>query len=111
MARPDMLGRISAASILKQVPQIGAVDVDRTHLDPMLDRIADKLRRRIKTHRLAVEERAGEHIRVMAFEPARHVDEQRERCRVTLWETVRAETFDLLEAGFRKVIRIAVLSH
>ena len=58
------------------------------HLDAMLDGIADDLRRGIKAHRLAVEQRAGEHIGVVALEPARDIDEQREGGGVAFREAV-----------------------
>jgi hypothetical protein len=68
----------------------------------MLARIAHDLRRRVKAHRLAVQERGREHIRVVAFQPARDVDEVGKARRVALGKSVFAKTLDLGKAARRK---------
>ena len=83
------------SSVQSQSEQI---DVDRPHLDAMLLRVAHELRRRIKAHRLAVEQRRGEHIGVMAFDPGRGIDQDREARGVAFGKAVFAEALDLLEA-------------
>jgi hypothetical protein len=45
--------------------------IHRQHLHPMLARIAHDLRRRIETHGLRIQQRAGEHRRMVALEPRR----------------------------------------
>ena len=46
------------------------------HDIPMLARIADNLRGRIKPHRLAVQQRAGEYPRMMPFDPGAGIDQK-----------------------------------
>ena len=77
----------------------------------MLLRIAHELRRRIKAHRLAVEQRRQEHVGVMAFDPGRGIDEKRKARGVALRKTVFAKAFDLLEAILHKLSRITALAH
>src|SRR5512146_1008057 len=45
------------------------IHVHRSHVHTMCARVDHDLRRRVKTHRLAVEQRAAEHRRVMSFDP------------------------------------------
>lgn len=51
-----------------RIPIAGA-DIDGLHVDAVCAAIRDQLRRRVKSHRLAVEQRAGEGRRKMAFQP------------------------------------------
>src|SRR5262245_38971876 len=77
----------------------------------MLARIAHELRGLVEAHRLAVEDGGAEDIRIMALDPGRGVDEQREARRMALGETVFAEALDLLEAAFDKRAVVAPPGH
>src|SRR5580692_3652349 len=59
-------------------------------------RIVDQLRRGVKAHRLAVDERRREFGWVMAFEPGGDIREQGEAGGVRFGEAVLAEALDLL---------------
>ena len=87
--------------------QSDAIDIDRAHLDAMLLRVAHDLRRRIEAHRLAVEQRGREHIRVVAFDPGRGIDEVGEARRVAFGKAVFAEAFDLAEAALGELRVVA----
>ena len=65
----------AAVPALQRAIPVRMVHVDRPHLDAMLLRVAHELRGRVKTHRLAVEQRRREHVGVMAFDPGRGVDQ------------------------------------
>src|SRR6185312_16123515 len=56
-------------------------------------------------------QRREEDIRIVALEPAGHINEERKRGRVTLGKTVGTKPFDLLETGFRKVLGIVFHKH
>ena len=77
----------------------------------MLGRIAHDLGRRVKTHGLRVEQRAGEGGGEVALEPARHVDEMREARRMALGKAVFAEAADLVEATLREVAVVTACDH
>ena len=77
----------------------------------MITGIADDLRRRIKTHWLAVQEGAGENRGIVAFEPGRDIDQQGETGGMRFGKAVITETFDLLEAAFGIVQFIALADH
>src|SRR5262249_10998334 len=87
------------------------VDIDAARLDPMLAGIANDLGRRIKAHRLAVEQRRGKGGWVMTFEPGRDIDQKREAGGMAFWKTVGAESFDLMEAALGEISRIAACDH
>ena len=77
----------------------------------MLLRVAHDLRRRVEAHRLAVEERACEHIRVMALQPARGIDQIGEACGMAFRKAVFAEALDLLETAFGEIALVAFRHH
>src|SRR5688572_8380860 len=85
LAQPEAQGRarIRATSFQRAVP-IGEIDVGFARLDAMLARIAYDLRRRIKAHRLRVEQRRRECRRMVALDPRRHIDEVGKARRVAL---------------------------
>ena len=87
------------------------IDVGRAYLDAVLTRIADDLRRRVKPHRLRVEQGAGEDIGVKAFDPGRDIDEQRKARGMAFRKAVSAEPLDLVEAAGREVACVAVRHH
>ena len=103
--RPAPLPRLQRA-----VP-MAVIDVDRADLDAVVDGIADQLRRGVEAHRLGVEDGGTEHVRVVALEPGRDVDQEREAGRVALREAVIAEALDLLEAGLGEVLVVAAAHH
>src|SRR5690349_14470901 len=59
--------------------------------------ILHKLRRRVKAHRLAVEQRSEKGFGLVTLEPAAFMDKQRKTGGVALRKTVFAKAFDLLE--------------
>src|SRR5271157_4660939 len=67
---------------LKRMIPLAGVHIDGPHLHAMLTRIAHQLGGRVKAHGLAVQNRGGEHVGVIALQPGRAVDEQREGSRV-----------------------------
>jgi len=71
--------------------EAGRIDADRPDIDAIVARIADDLGRRVKAHRLRIEKRGAEDIRVMAFEPRRGIGDQRKRGRVAFREAIAAE--------------------
>ena len=68
-------------------------------------RVAHDLRGRVKAHRLRIQQRGGEDVGIMAFEPGRRVDQNRETRGVAFGKAVFAEAFDLREARFGEVAR------
>ena len=77
----------------------------------MLARIAHQLRRRIETHRLAVQQRCQECVRVVPLEPGADIHQQRKTRRMAFRKTIFAKAFDLLEDALGKFQRIALLDH
>ena len=59
--------------------------------------VFDNRRRRVKAHRLGVEQRASKLRRIVAFEPGRRISDQGEARRMAFGKTVLAEAADLLE--------------
>ena len=95
----------------KQIVPTAGVDIDPAHLDPMLARIADQLRGRVEAHRLGIQQRAGEHRRMMAFEPGRDIDQLGEALGMAFGKAVAAEALDLVVAAFREIALIAAPHH
>lgn len=89
----------------------GCVDADRPHLHTMLDRVPDDLRRRIEPHRLGVEERRAEHVRMPALQPGRGIGDQRKRRGMAFGEAVGAESFQLREGLLGKSLVVAAIDH
>ena len=87
------------------------IDVDLARLDAVVARIAHDLGWGVEPHRLRIEQRAGEGCGVMALDPRRDVDQQRETGRVAFGKAVFAETFDLVEAARREVWIIPARHH
>ena len=88
---------------LQRAIPIRQVHIHRPHLDAMLLRVAHDLRRRVEAHRLAVEQRGGEHIRIVAFDPGGDIDEVREARGVAFGKAVFAEALDLLPSSARRI--------
>ena len=70
----------------------------------MLARIAHNFGRRIKSHRLGIEQGRGKRGGMMLFDPGRNIDQQRKAGGMAFGKTVRAEAFDLLETGFGEIL-------
>ena len=94
----------------RAIPTRG-IGADGSDLDAVVARVADDLGRRIKAHRLRVQERRAEHIRMPAFEPGRGVGDQGERGCVAFRKSVRAEAFQLLEGLLGEIRRVAARHH
>ncbi len=77
----------------------------------MFARVAHDLRRGVKTHRLGVEQGAGEDRRMAAFQPGRDIDELGEGSGVAFGKAVGAETLDLLETALGEFPLIAARAH
>src|SRR4029077_5549754 len=77
---------------------IAEIHIRRPYLDVVLARVAHELGRLIEAHRLAVEDRGAEDVRVVALDPGRHIDEEREARRMAFGKSVFAKTLDLAEA-------------
>ncbi len=82
-ARRAARGRLPASSAASQSL---THHVHRPHLDAVPARVLHQLRRRIKTHRLAVEQRAQEGCGLVALEPGTGIGQQREAGRVAIRE-------------------------
>src|SRR5581483_6645742 len=82
-----------------------------THLDAMAARIAHELCRRVEAHRLRIDERRAKGGRLVALQPRRHIDEERERRRMRFGEAVFAEALDLLAHLAGEGFRVAARAH
>src|SRR5690606_2183450 len=96
---------------LERAVPAACANVARQHADAVLARRAHELRRRVKPHRLTVQQRAAERGGLVTFEPRRDVDEQREARCVRLGEAVLAEALYLAEDLPRELGRVAALAH
>ena len=95
--------RLTFRGRLQRAVPCAEIDIRLPHFDAMLACIAHELGRLVKTHRLAVEDGGAEDVRIVAFDPGRGIDEQREARRMALGETVLAKSFDLLEAALGEI--------
>src|SRR5256884_2049221 len=77
----------------------------------MAARVLDELRRGVETHRLAVEQRRAERRRMVALEPRRDVDQQREARGMRFREAVFAEAEDLPVKPIGELRAIAMAHH
>src|SRR5579862_2865713 len=73
--------------------------------------IAHQLRRCIKAHRLAVEQRTCERGGLVALEPRRVVDEQRETRGMRLGKAILTEAEHLLIDTLGELARVVPLAH
>ncbi|MNT15933.1 hypothetical protein D3C72_1510130 [compost metagenome] len=71
-------------------------------------RVLHQLRRRIEPHRLAVQQRAQECRRMVAFEPGADIHQLGKTGRMALRKTIFAEPLDLLADRQRERFRIAI---
>src|SRR5690606_21889046 len=102
---------MSSGRCLQRVIPVTVIDVDGTDLDAMITGINDEPRWRVEPHRLAVQNGAGEHRRVMAFQPAAGVGKQREAGGVRLWKPIFTEAFDLTENTFGELGVVTAFQH
>src|SRR5580704_6501870 len=77
----------------------------------MLAHIAHDLRRRVKTHRLRIEQSRREDVRIAALEPGGGVNEKREACGMAFRKAVLAETLDLMEAALGELAFVVARHH
>ncbi len=121
MRRADVIDAISPCSLCSRsaargpssstaVP-IRMIDIDGPHLDAVLAHVAHDLRGRVKTHRLRIEQRRGEHVGIAAFQPGRGIDQQRKTRGMAFRKTVFAETLDLAEAALGEIALITFRRH
>ena len=82
---------------LQRAARLAQVDVGRAHLDPAPLGVADEARRRVKAHRLLVQEPAEELGRIVVAQPCRLVGEQAERGGVRLREPEAREADERVE--------------
>ena len=101
----------SAAGDLKGAVPSAGVDADRLDLDAVVARIPHDLRRRIEPHRLAVQQRGAENVRVVALHPGRRVGDQREARGVALREAVGAEPLELRKGPLGEGPLVALVDH
>jgi hypothetical protein len=79
--------------------------------DPVFAGVAHDLGRRVEAHGLRVQQRAGEDAGVVALEPGRGIDQQREAGGVAFGEAVGAEALDLGKAALGEILVVAVRAH
>ena len=77
----------------------------------MLLRVADQLSGLVEAHRLAVEQGDAEHVRVVAFDPGRHINQFGETDGVAFGEAVGAEALDLAKTAPGEILGIAARGH
>ena len=77
----------------------------------MLPRIAHDLRRRVKTHRLGIEQSSAEDIRVMAFHEGRGIGDDGKAVGMAFRKTVGTEALELFAHAFSEIARMIVLNH
>ena len=73
---------------LQRAVPAAVVDTDWPDLDAVRLGIAHDLRRRVEPHRLGVQQRAAEHVRMVAFHPRAGVRDQRETRRMALGKPI-----------------------
>ena len=81
------------------------------HLHPMFARIAHDLGGGVKAHGLAVQQRTGKGRRMVAFQPGRGIDQQRETGGMGFGKAVFAEPLDLGKAAVGEVGVIPARQH
>ena len=89
----------------------GKIDVHFANFDAMVARVTHELGRRVKTHRLGVEDRRAEDVGIKGLEPAGSIDEQGEGGSVAFRKAILAKTFDLGEAALGEVARVVAGDH
>ncbi len=85
--------------------------IHRPHFQAVAPPVLDELRRRVETHRPAVEQRAQKRRRLMTFEPGRGIGEQGEAGSMGFGKAVFAEAFDLPPDLVSECRRIATPLH
>ncbi|ENN83893.1 hypothetical protein RHSP_82254 (plasmid) [Rhizobium freirei PRF 81] len=87
------------------------VDTDGTDLDAMIACIAHDLSRRVKAHRLGIEECCAKDVRMPAFQPGGGIGDEREGSGMAFGKAVAAEPFELLERLLGEFGLITVRHH
>ena len=93
-AEPDGKAAVVLGRLQRAVPARG-VDADRADLDAVLARVAHDLGRGVEAHRLRVQQRRAEHIRMPALQPGGGIGDQREGGRMAFGKAVAAEALQL----------------
>src|SRR3546814_18213710 len=97
----------AVARRLEGAVPVAGIHVGRADLDAVLACVADKLGRRVETHRLAVQQRGGEDRGIVMLHPGRHLDHKAESRRHALRKPKDAEAIDLREPTRGEVGRVA----
>ena len=109
LVQPDAHGGVSLPGPGAQLAlPVAVADIHGQNAHAVAPRILGQLRRRVKTHRLGVEQRGQKGLGFVALEPRAGVGQQREARGMALGEPVLAKAFDLPEDGLRKLGRIPV---
>ena len=112
--RPEPMPDRKAAFRLRRLQraiEVRGIHADRPGINAMVARIADDLRRCVKTHRLRIEKRGTKDIRVMAFEPGRGIGDQREGGRVAFRKTIAAKPLQLPKRLLSICALVAMSNH
>src|SRR4051794_25904339 len=100
LAEAEADGVIFPAVFLQRILREAERHVDLAHLDAVLAGVADDLRRRVKPHRLRVQQPAAKRVGMIMLQPRRDVDQLRKARGMTFGKTIAAKALDLLEAAF-----------
>ena len=111
LAKPQPQCQPPIGARLQRVVPPAVVHRHLPHLDPVITRIAHNLGRRIKPHRLRVQQRTGKGRRMVAFHPCRCIDQQRKAGSMAFGKAVFAKAFDLGKTSVGKIGLIATLQH
>ena len=112
MRRPSRTAKRPSSSVGSSVQsQREALTQTGRTSTPCACGVADDLRRRVEAHRLGVEERGAEDVRMPAFHPGRGIGDQRERGGVAFRKSVAAEAFELPEGLLGELLLVAVGDH
>ena len=103
--RHALTGRLERARISARL------HIDGARLNAMALRVLQQLRRLVKAHGLAVEQRRKKGRRLVALEPGRHIGEQGEAGRMRFGKTVIAKAQYLLINGLGEFGLVATLEH
>src|SRR6202522_4321260 len=90
---------------------MAACRIDCTHLHTVRARIAHQLRRRVETHRLAIDESRAKCRRLVVLQPGGGVREQCKARRVRLRKAIITEAAYLVEYLLRKTFGISPSAH
>ena len=97
--------------VFKRTDRHGTLHINRPHAQAVALRILDEHGRRVKTHRLIVEQRASEGCQIMHLQIGRGIGDQRKAGRVRLRESIHGERRDALHDVVLRLGTDAVAGH